>query len=74
MPKYDLVRVDSNAYSIMGYVQRAMKTEHCSKEEIDAYLKDAKSSDYNHLLITSIEIIEKLNFKRLIEGKDEEYE
>lgn len=72
MPKYNLVGIDSNAYSIMGYVQRAMRKKHCSKEEVEAYIKNAKSSNYNHLLVTSINMIEELNSK--YETEDEEYE
>ncbi len=59
--KYDLVGIDGNAYSVMGYVRNAMKECGFDKEEIDAYLKDAQSSDYNHLLCASIERIEKCN-------------
>ena len=36
--KYDLVGVDGNAYSIMGYVTRAMRMEGRTKEDIEAYL------------------------------------
>lgn len=63
--KYTLVGVDGNAFSIMGYVRNAMKREHCTKEEIDAYSKDAMSSDYNHLLCVSEEMCEKLNNENL---------
>ena len=61
MTKYDLVGVDGNAFSIMGYVTRAMKEVHCDRETIDNYLKDAKSSDYNHLLMVSMEMIQFCN-------------
>lgn len=72
MPKYDLVGVDSNAYSIMGYVQRAMRMEHYSQEEVNNYIKDAKSGDYNHLLATSIDMVDELNSK--YKTDEEEYE
>ena len=58
---YDLVGIDGNAYSVMGYVQRAMKEQKFSKEEIDAYLNDAMSSDYDHLLCVSVAMVEKCN-------------
>ena len=32
-----------------------MRMEHYSKEEVNNYIKDAKSGDYNHLLATSID-------------------
>lgn len=72
MPKYDLVGVDSNAYSIMGYVRRAMRMEHYSQEEVNNYIKDAKSGDYNHLLATSIDMVDELNSK--YKTDEEEYE
>jgi len=59
--RYTLVGVDGNAFSVMGYVRHAMKECRKTKAEIDAYTKDAMSSDYNHLLGVSIEMIDKLN-------------
>ena len=61
--KYNLVGIDGNAYSVMGYVIKAMKRERFSKSEIDDYQADAKSDDYNHLLSVSAEMIEKCNNK-----------
>jgi len=60
-PKYDLVGVDGNAYSVMGYVKRAMANEKFTKDEINNYLNDAMSDDYDHLLYVSIQMIEKCN-------------
>lgn len=59
--RFTLVGVDGNAYSVMGYVTRCMRTCRKTKDEQDAYLKDAMSSDYNHLLAVSCEMIDKLN-------------
>ena len=61
--KYTLVGVDGNAFSIMGYVRKAMKRERCTKEEIDAFTKEATSGDYNHLICISVEMCDKLNGK-----------
>ena len=61
--KYNLVGIDGNAYSVMGYVIKAMKREGFSKSEIADYQADAKSDDYNHLLSVSAEMIEKCNNK-----------
>lgn len=58
---YSLVGVDGNAFCVMGYVSKAMKECGKTKEEIDEYLKNAKSSDYNNLLCVSMNMIEKLN-------------
>ena len=59
--KYTLVGVDGNAYAIMAYVVNALKREGKTGENVDNYLKDAKSSDYNHLIAVSYATIESLN-------------
>lgn len=59
--EYTLVGVNGNAFAIMGYVVRAMKLEHKSKDEIDAYIINAKSSDYTHLIAVSVDMCEELN-------------
>lgn len=51
--KYTLVGVNGNAYAIMGYVTRALRNEGMG-ELVDQYHKEATSSDYNHLLLTSM--------------------
>lgn len=61
--KYCLVGVDGNAYAVMGYVRKAMKESGFSEQEIKAYLYDAMSSDYNHLLAVSVEMVDKCNEK-----------
>ena len=58
---YTLENADGNAYAIMGYVCMIMKREGKSNEEIDNYLKDAKSGDYHHLIDISVEMCERLN-------------
>ena len=74
MKAYTLVGVDGNAYAIMGYVRTAMKSAKMTKEDIDAYTKDATSSDYYHLLVVSCEIIDKVNeILGLDEYEDYEY-
>ena len=77
MKAFTLVGVDGNACAIMGYVYRAMRTANISQEEQEAYREDAMSSDYNHLLCVSLDMIDKVNEKLgLIEEdeEDEEYE
>ena len=70
--KYNLVGIDGNAYSIMGYVTDAMKEEGFSKAERDEYLRDAMSSDYNHLLCVSIDYVEQCNERSGRFSDDEE--
>lgn len=58
---YTLVGIDGNAYNIMGYVRNAMHDAKMTNDDIDAYVKDATSSDYNHLVAVSCEMIDKVN-------------
>lgn len=60
MPKYPNVNVnligeDGNAFSILGRATSAARTAGLSKDEIDAYQKEAMSNDYDHLLRTTME-------------------
>jgi hypothetical protein len=59
--EYTLEGVNANAYNIMGYVSHAMRE--CRKPciEIDGYFINATSGDYNHLLATSMKILDGLN-------------
>lgn len=61
MANYTLVGIDGNAYVVMGYVRRAMRAEGKSAEEIDAYIADAESSDYGHMLRVSMAMLDELN-------------
>ena len=61
MKAYTLVGINGNAYSIMGYVRVAMDDANMTNDDIDAYIKDATSSDYNHLVAVSCEMIDRVN-------------
>ena len=74
MSKYDLVGVDGNAFSVMGYVVNAMRQCGMSKEERDKYKKAAMSSDYDHLICVSCDMIERCNDIAGWEDEDEEEE
>lgn len=50
-----LIGEDGNAFYILGKVCREMRRNGYSKEEIDQYLKEAKSGDYNNLLRVTME-------------------
>lgn len=65
---YSLVGIDGNAFSVLGYVRRAMKENGYSKEDINAYIQDAMSDDYNHLLVVSVKMVDDINAKN---GYDE---
>lgn len=61
MKAYTLIGINGKAYSIMGYVRNAMHDAKMTNDDIDAYIKDATSSDYNHLLAVSCEMIDRVN-------------
>ena len=43
---------NGNAYAILGRVQKAMWRAKVPQEDIDAFLAEAESGDYDHLLQT----------------------
>lgn len=51
--KVKLVGTDGNAFAIMGNVQKALRRAGVSKEEIDLYLKESMSGDYDNLIATA---------------------
>jgi len=50
--KVKLVGRDGNAFNILGIMRDALKEGGVSKKEIDEFIKDAMSGDYDHLLQT----------------------
>ena len=70
MSKYNLVGVDSNAFSVLAYVEKALRREGL-KDKIDDYRAKATSSDYDHLLAISIEYIELANEAAVKNGYEE---
>ena len=45
---------DGNAFMILGLCKRAMERAQLPQEEIDQFMKEAVSGDYNHLLATAM--------------------
>lgn len=63
LPKYPTVRVsltnaDGNAFAILGRVKKAMQVEGISKDEQMAFIQEASSGDYDHLLQTVMKWVE----------------
>lgn len=56
MSKYtaeiDLTSIDGNAFAIMGAAQRILKQAGATKEELNEYLKESMSGDYDNLVAT----------------------
>lgn len=58
-PKYPNVTVpligqDGNAFMIVGRVSGELKRAGVPKEEVDQYIEEATSGDYDHLLATTM--------------------
>jgi hypothetical protein len=60
--KYNLVGVDGNAYSIMGYTARALKNEGLN-DLVDEMYEKATSSDYYNLIAVCDNYISMANEK-----------
>jgi hypothetical protein len=62
MPKYDvavqLSGNDGNAFAIMGTVKSALKKAGASNEELDQYISDSMSGDYDNFLRVAMEWVE----------------
>ncbi len=56
--KVTLVGLDGNAFSIIGRVLKAMQRAKLTKEQRDEYVSEATSSDYNHLLQTTMDFVD----------------
>ena len=51
---------DGNAFAIMGAVKGALRKAGVPQHEIDQYIEESMSGDYNHLLVTAMEWVEVL--------------
>ena len=54
--KVQLIGRDGNAFSILGTVKQALRRGGESREFIEAFMKEATSGDYNHLLATCMKV------------------
>lgn len=62
-PKYpnvvvQLVGRDGNAFAILAAVRKALRRAGVSKEEIDQYVEEAMSGDYDHLLAVTMQTVD----------------
>lgn len=72
--KYDLVGIDSNAFSIIGYTSRAMKETGFTYDEIADYKRSAMKSDYDNLLYVSAQKIDEANERAKAAGYNDDEE
>jgi len=52
-----LVGEDGNAFAILGRVSKAMRRGKCTAAQVDAFLAEATTGDYNHLLRTTMNTV-----------------
>jgi hypothetical protein len=52
--KVNLVGTNGNAFTILGKAAQAMRKAGVEKPEIDAFMHEATSGDYEHLLMTAM--------------------
>ncbi len=58
---YSLIGINGNAFAVLVYVVDAMNECGFSKNEVTEFYENASIKDYNHLLLASIEMLEKCN-------------
>lgn len=58
MPFVQLTGQDGNAFAILGRCQRAARREDVPADEIEAFMADATSRDYDYLLQTVMRFFE----------------
>lgn len=56
----ELLGQDGNAFFILGKVKSALTRAGVSKDDIDEYMNNATSGDYDHLLRVTMETVEVL--------------
>jgi len=62
MAKYNvevqLTGEDGNAFAIMASVQKALRQAGATREDIDTYIEESMSGDYDNLLRTAMKYVE----------------
>lgn len=53
-----LTGIDGNAFSIMGAVKQGLRKGNVPAEEIKAVMDEMMSGDYDHLLVTAMQMVE----------------
>lgn len=48
----DLIGMDSNAFSIIASVRKSLRRAGVDQEQVDLFVQEATSGDYDHLLQT----------------------
>ena len=60
---WDIMDGDGNAFAIMGRVTQALRKAKAPKEDIDQYLAESRSGDYDNLLQVSLKWLEQFGYE-----------
>jgi len=71
---YDLVGIDGNAFSVIGYVRDAMKRSKWNHSDIGLIVDQMMSSDYSNLLNVASQIIYSSNDHDDDDHDDDDYD
>tara|TARA_B100000745_G_C20006894_1_gene341928 strand:+ start:40 stop:321 length:282 start_codon:yes stop_codon:yes gene_type:complete len=56
--QFQLVGIDGNAFSILGKAQKEARRAGLSKEQIEEYVNEATSGDYNNVISTTMKFFD----------------
>lgn len=56
--QFQLVGIDGNAFSILGTAQKHARRAGLSKEQIEEYVNEATSGDYNNVISTTMKFFD----------------
>ena len=73
MRAFSLVGVDGNAFYLMGYTAKALKTAGL-RDKVDEMHKEATAGDYNNLITVCDKYVDMANEKLHADGKLDDYE
>jgi len=71
-PIVKLVGEDGNAFSILGRCRTAARKAGMPKEQFDAFMEEATSGDYNHLLATVMKYFDEESERSEDDEEDED--
>lgn len=71
MSRFTLIGVDGNAFSVMGYTERALRKAGL-QDRVDKMYEEAESGDYYHLLMICDSYVQMANEALGLTDEDEE--
>ena len=54
----NLIGVDGNAFSVLGYTERKLRRSGWPRDDVAKVMTIAKGSDYNNLLTTCVSVLD----------------